>query len=107
MIHRDFFQDVTCRAGGMALRHGPWRADLFGRYAIVIIVVAITLVLLCKAWQRYRFAIRIRMVRITPKELSTLLASEPRPTVFDVRSAHQRTRSGWIPGSVHCKRSKS
>lgn len=74
--------------------------ELFGRYAILLIVVAIALVLVFKAWQRYRFAIRIRMARITPRELSTLLSSEPRPTVFDVRAPHQRTQSGWIPGSV-------
>lgn len=73
---------------------------LLGRYAVVLLVAAIALVLVCKAWQRYRFAIRIRMARITPQELRALLASEPRPTVVDVRAEPQRLRSGWIPGSV-------
>jgi rhodanese-related sulfurtransferase len=44
------------------------------------------------------------MARITPQELSTLLASEPRPTVVDVRAEPQRLRSGWIPGSVSLQR---
>src|SRR6185295_12172186 len=70
--------------------------ELLGRYAIVLLVAAIALVLVCKAWQRYRFSIRIRMARITPKELIALLASKPPPAVVDVRAEPQRIRSGWI-----------
>jgi membrane protein DedA with SNARE-associated domain/rhodanese-related sulfurtransferase len=74
--------------------------ELLGRYAVALIVVAIVLLLLVKAWQRYRFAMRIRMARISPTELGALLASGAHATILDVRAPERRARSGWIPGSV-------
>ena len=74
--------------------------ELLGRYAVVVIVLAIGVFLAVKVWQRYRFAMRIRMARITPQELATLLTSGARTTILDVRAPEHRARSGWIPGSI-------
>ena len=74
--------------------------ELLGRYAVALIVFALVLLLAAKAWRRYRFALRIRMKRISPRELVTLLASGVRATILDVRAPERRARLGWIPGSV-------
>lgn len=74
--------------------------ELLGRYALLALVAVIALLLAVKAWQRYRFAVRIRMARITAQELGALLASGMSVTILDVRAPERRARSGWIPGSI-------
>jgi rhodanese-related sulfurtransferase len=75
--------------------------ERLGNYAMLLLLAAIALYIALKWWQRQRFIAAIRMARISPEELSTLLQAEPRPAVLDVRLAEQRAQSGWIPGSIH------
>ncbi|HJS22358.1 MAG TPA: rhodanese-like domain-containing protein [Steroidobacteraceae bacterium] len=75
--------------------------ERLGNYATVLLLAAIALYVVLKWWQRRRFIVANRMARISPEELSTLMQSESRPAVLDVRLPERRAQSGWIPGSVH------
>jgi rhodanese-related sulfurtransferase len=53
-----------------------------------------------KAWQRWRFKVRIRMARISVAELVDLLRTTAKIMILDARTADRRERTGWIPGSI-------
>jgi len=74
--------------------------DDLGRYAMVLLLVAIVLFILYKWWQRHRFLVEIRMARISIGDLETLLKSGSVITILDARSPERREESGWIPGSI-------
>jgi membrane protein DedA with SNARE-associated domain/rhodanese-related sulfurtransferase len=75
--------------------------ELLGHYAVYVLLGAIALFVAYKWWQRRRFLMKIRMARISTDELDELIRSNSMPRILDVRSAHSRERSGWIPGSIH------
>jgi membrane protein DedA with SNARE-associated domain/rhodanese-related sulfurtransferase len=73
---------------------------LLGNSALALIVAAILVFIAVKWWQRWRFKVRIRMARISVAELLELLRTAAKVMILDARSADQRERTGWIPGSV-------
>lgn len=74
--------------------------ERLGQYALIVLAAALALFVAAKWWQRHRFLASIRMARITPAELSTLLRSAPPAAVLDVRTPERRAQTGWIPGSI-------
>jgi membrane protein DedA with SNARE-associated domain/rhodanese-related sulfurtransferase len=53
--------------------------------------------------ERHRFLVQIRMARISPSELNSLLEAGSTAAVLDVRTLERRVQSGWIPGSIHVR----
>lgn len=75
--------------------------ERLGLYASVLLLALVALYLFVKWWRRQRFIARIRMARISARELVELVRSGIPPTIIDVRMPERRARSGWIPGSIH------
>lgn len=63
-----------------------------GYWAVVIIAAVLLMVIILKWWQRIQFMRRLRLARITPKELLTLIEEKRDPLIFDVRTASSRRR---------------
>ena len=74
--------------------------EVLGNSALVLLVLALLVFVAVKAWQRWRFKLRIRMARISVAELVDLLRMQVKVAILDARSADRRERTGWIPGSV-------
>lgn len=74
--------------------------EQMGRIGLTVLVVGFALFLLYKAWQRQRFHKLLRMSRISPAELQTLLQGEQPAVVLDVRSELSRGDGGVIPGAL-------
>jgi membrane protein DedA with SNARE-associated domain/rhodanese-related sulfurtransferase len=74
-----------------------------GHYAFMLLIAAIALFVALKWWQRYRFAMRIRMSRISIDELGALIEKGVGTTILDVRTAEHRARQGWIHGAIHVR----
>jgi membrane protein DedA with SNARE-associated domain/rhodanese-related sulfurtransferase len=72
----------------------------FGSYAVLLLAFAAVAFILFKWRQRQRFLMQIRMIRLSPEELETLMRDQMGVTILDVRSAESRARNGWIPGSI-------
>jgi membrane protein DedA with SNARE-associated domain/rhodanese-related sulfurtransferase len=77
--------------------------ELLGHYALLLLLAAISLFIALKFWQRHRFLMHIRMARISPADLQTLLGSGTPATVLDARSEDRRLHFGWIPGSTYVR----
>jgi membrane protein DedA with SNARE-associated domain/rhodanese-related sulfurtransferase len=75
--------------------------EQLGNYALLLFALAVALYIAIKWRQRRRFLMQIRMARLTPEELETLMREQTALTILDVRSAESRAREGWIPGSIH------
>jgi membrane protein DedA with SNARE-associated domain/rhodanese-related sulfurtransferase len=72
-----------------------------GEVALAVIVVLVAVYIAFKWWQRWRFAQKLRMARITPGELRDLLRREMAPLVVDLRAAAIRTDDDrTIPGAI-------
>ncbi len=63
-----------------------------GYWAVVIVASVLMIVIIVKWWQRLQFMRRLRLARITPKELLTLIEEKRDPLIFDVRTASSRRR---------------
>lgn len=74
--------------------------EALGRYALVLLAAALTLFVVLKWWQRYRFTMQIRMSRISIPELAKLMEQGTGTTILDVRTPELRARQGWIPGAI-------
>ncbi len=74
--------------------------DELGHYALILLLAAIALFIVVKWWQRHRFTMKIRMVRISAPDLDALLRSGAPVALLDVRGTERRMQSGWIPGSI-------
>ena len=61
--------------------------DNLGYWALVVIACALTIVIALKWWQRHQFMQKLRLARITPKELLALIEDKREPLIFDVRTA--------------------
>ena len=77
--------------------------ESLGHYALILLVASIALFVALKWWQRYRFALQIRMSRISIDELGDLIAKDEGPTILDVRTSEHRARQGWIHGAIHVR----
>jgi membrane protein DedA with SNARE-associated domain/rhodanese-related sulfurtransferase len=73
--------------------------ELLGNYAIALLLACVAAFVGVKAWQRFRFRMRIRMARITPDELNGLLKTGSNVTILDARTPDRRMYTGWIAGS--------
>ena len=77
--------------------------ESLGRYALMLLIAGIALFVALKWWQRYRFAMQIRMSRISIDELGELIGKAAGPTILDVRTAEHRAKKGWIHGAIHVR----
>jgi len=74
--------------------------ESLGHYALMLLFAGIGLFIALKWWQRYRFAMQIRMSRISIDELGALIEKDADTTILDVRSAERRATQGWIHGAI-------
>jgi membrane protein DedA with SNARE-associated domain/rhodanese-related sulfurtransferase len=72
-----------------------------GGYALLLFALALVLFISIKWRNRRQFLAQIQMARLTPEELEVLMREKKDLTILDMRSAYQRARAGWIPGSIH------
>jgi rhodanese-related sulfurtransferase len=77
--------------------------ERLGHYALVVLLAVLARFVAGKWWQRHRFLVQIRMSRISPSELNSLLEGGSTAAVLDVRTLERRVQSGWIPGSIHVR----
>jgi membrane protein DedA with SNARE-associated domain/rhodanese-related sulfurtransferase len=75
--------------------------ESLGRYALVLLLAGIALFVALKWWQRYRFALQIRMSRISIDELGALIDKGADTTILDLRTSENRAQQGWIHGAIH------
>jgi len=72
----------------------------FGKLGVFIVIIAFGIYLFAKWWQRYRLIKQFKTDRVTVNDLFELLEQSSGPIIFDARPADQRTRNGFIPGSI-------
>ena len=90
---------------GAAFRNTVDRAlrllQALGARALLVIGAGLALFILAKWWQRRRFYKALRVARITPEELRTMMSRGETPLVFDVRGKTGRERDPRrIPGAL-------
>jgi membrane protein DedA with SNARE-associated domain/rhodanese-related sulfurtransferase len=73
--------------------------ERLGVIGVALIVLALTLYLLVRWFQRLLFIRQLRMDRITVGELASLIDQDSRPLLLDVRSRNARAE-GIIPGAI-------
>lgn len=72
-----------------------------GSWAVVLVGSALMIVIVVKWWQRLRFLKRLRLARITPKDLLGLVEANVNAIIIDVRTAGARRRDPrHIPGAL-------
>jgi len=72
----------------------------YGKLGGLFVVVLFGLYLLFKWFRRYRLIRQFETDRVTVNDLIELLDGESNPVILDARPIDQRTRNGFIPGSV-------
>ncbi|MGY4539533.1 membrane protein DedA with SNARE-associated domain/rhodanese-related sulfurtransferase [Mucilaginibacter sp. UYNi724] len=72
----------------------------FGKFGVVIVIVLFVIYLLAKWLQRYLLIRQFKTDRVTVNDLLDLIQKRANPVIFDARPADQRTRNGFIPGSI-------
>jgi len=77
--------------------------ESLGHFALMLVIAAIALFVALKWWQRYRFAMHIRMSRISIDELAALIDKGADTTILDVRTSENRAQQGWIHGAIHVR----
>lgn len=77
--------------------------ESLGRYALMLLIAGIALFVALKWWQRYRFAMQIRMSRISIDELGELIEKDAGTIILDVRTSEHRAKQGWIHGAIHVR----
>jgi membrane protein DedA with SNARE-associated domain/rhodanese-related sulfurtransferase len=76
--------------------------SVFGRRAALFIGVALVLYVAYRWWRRKMLMKTLEQARITVDELYSMMANEPVPIVFDIRSTEKRMLDPFvIPGSIH------
>jgi len=71
----------------------------FGKWGLLLVVLAAALFIAAKWWQRHRFNVQLRMTRVSVDALGELLDRGERPLIVDVRSKIARD-DGRIPGAI-------
>lgn len=83
-------------AGGRAFHHAVDRILVYlenlGYWSVAVIGSALAIVIVVKWWQRHQFMAKLRLARITPKELNDLIEANHEPLIFDVRTASSLRR---------------
>jgi membrane protein DedA with SNARE-associated domain/rhodanese-related sulfurtransferase len=72
----------------------------YGKLGGIFVVVLFGLYLLFKWLRRYRLIRQFETDRVTVNDLIELLDGESNPVILDARPIDQRTKNGFIPGSV-------
>lgn len=72
----------------------------YGKMGGLFVVVLFGLYLLFKWLRRYRLIRQFETDRVTVNDLIELIDRESNPVILDARPIDQRTRNGFIPGSV-------
>ncbi|MFD2146146.1 rhodanese-like domain-containing protein [Mucilaginibacter antarcticus] len=89
---------------GMLFRHeiGSLITTLtkFGKFGIVIVIILFVIYLFAKWLQRYLLIRQFKTDCVTVNDLLDLIQKRANPVIFDARPADQRTRNGFIPGSI-------
>ena len=83
-------------AGGRAFHRAVDRVlialERLGYWAVVLIASILVIVVTIKWWQRRQFMQKLRLARISPKELYDLIQDEKAPLIIDVRTGAARRR---------------
>ncbi|NCD72508.1 VTT domain-containing protein [Mucilaginibacter agri] len=72
----------------------------YGKLGGLILLIAFGLYLLAKWMQRNRLIKQFNFDRVTVNDLLELIHDQPGPVILDARPVDQRTRNGFIPGSI-------
>ncbi|RFZ91208.1 hypothetical protein D0C36_19930 [Mucilaginibacter conchicola] len=72
----------------------------YGKIGGLIITAAFGLYLLAKWIKRKRLIRQFNIDRVTVSDLYELIQAQSGPVILDARPADQRTRNGFIPGSI-------
>ena len=72
----------------------------FGKFGVFIVVITFGIYLFAKWLQRYRLIRQFNTDRVTVNDLLELIQERSGHIIFDARPADQRTRNGFIPGSI-------
>ncbi|CAM4088243.1 membrane protein DedA, SNARE-associated domain [Pedobacter westerhofensis] len=95
---------TTAVSLGVLFRHeiGSLIATLteFGKFGVLILIISFGIYLFVKWLQRYRLIRKFKSDRVTVVDLLELIEGSSGPIIFDARPADQRTRNGFIPGSI-------
>ena len=70
-----------------------------GKWGLILLLLAATLFIARRWYQRYRFNVQMRMARVSVDSLGELLDRGERPLIVDVRSQVAR-EDGRIPGAI-------
>ncbi len=98
------FYSTTAVSLGILFRHeiGSLIATLteFGKLGVVAVIISFGIYLFVKWLQRYRLIRQFKTDRVTVNDLLKLIQERSGHIIFDARPADQRTRNGFIPGSI-------
>lgn len=98
------FYSVSAVSLGVLFRHeiGSLIATLteFGKLGLFIVIISFGIYLFVKWLQRYRLIRQFKTDRVTVNDLVELMQENPGHIIFDARPEDQRTRNGFIPGSI-------
>lgn len=72
----------------------------FGKFGVLIIIIAFAFYLLAKWLQRYYLIRQFKTDRVTVGDLHELIKERSGAVIFDARPADQRIKHGFIPGSI-------
>jgi membrane protein DedA with SNARE-associated domain/rhodanese-related sulfurtransferase len=74
--------------------------EQLGKWGLLAVIAAFSLVVVLKWWQRQRFYRQLRMARISVRELRELLDRGEAPVILDVRPPRVQEQDGRIPGAI-------
>ena len=98
------FYTTTAVSLGILFRHeiGSLIATLteFGKLGAVAVIISFAIYLFVKWLQRYRLIRQFKTDRVTVNDLLELIQERSGHIIFDARPTDQRTRNGFIPGSI-------
>lgn len=98
------FYSTAAVSLGVIFRHeiGQLIATLteFGKVGLVIVIVSFIIYLFAKWLQRYRLIRQFKTDRVTVDDLLELIQESSGLIIFDARPEDQRSRNGFIPGSI-------
>jgi len=72
----------------------------FGKLGVLVVILAFGIYLFVKWLQRYMLIRQFKTDRVTVSDLLELIEERSGHVIFDARPADQRSRNGFIPGSI-------
>ncbi|AMR32315.1 hypothetical protein A0256_13245 [Mucilaginibacter sp. PAMC 26640] len=98
------FYSIAAVSLGVLFHHeiGSLIATLteYGKLGVLIVIISFCIYLFAKWLQRYLLIRQFKTDRVTVNDLHELIRDKSGPVIFDARSEDQRTRNGFIPGSI-------